>query len=67
MEALGIDLSIIETALNHVSSTKSGIVGVYRSAEHREAVRAAFLAWDARIAKLTEQDEPSEEQNSSQT
>jgi hypothetical protein len=50
---LGVDLRVIEAALNHVSGTKAGIVGVYQRAEHREAVRAAFEAWDTRIAMLT--------------
>ena len=53
MEHLGVDLRVIEAALNHVSGTKAGIVGVYQRAEHREAVRAAFVGWDARIAGLT--------------
>ena len=59
MEHLGVDLRVIEAALNHVSGTKAGIVGVYQRAEHREAVRAAFDAWDTRIAELTGQERPS--------
>jgi integrase len=59
MEHLGIDLRVIEAALNHVSGTKAGIVGVYQRAEHREAVRAAFEAWATRIAGLTGQERPS--------
>jgi len=52
MENLGVDTRVVETALNHVSGVKSGIVGVYQRAEHREAVRAAFAAWDTRVAEL---------------
>lgn len=59
MEHLGVDLRVIEAALNHVSGTKAGIVGVYQRAEHREAVRAAFEAWDTRIVELTGQERPS--------
>ncbi len=59
MEHLGVDLRVIEAALNHVSGTKAGIVGVYQRAEHREAVRAAFEAWDSRVAELTCQERPS--------
>jgi len=59
MEHLGVDLRVIEAALNHVSGTKAGIVGVYQRAEHREAVRAAFEAWDTRIAGLTGKERPS--------
>ncbi len=59
MENLGIDTRIVETALNHVSGTKAGIVGVYQRAEHREAVSAAFQAWARRIAELTGEPGPS--------
>ena len=52
MEHLGVDLRVIEAALNHVSGTKAGIVGVHQRAEHREAVRAAFEVWDVSIAAL---------------
>ncbi len=53
MENLKIPVHVVETALNHISGVKSGIVGVYQCAEHREAVRAAFEAWDAIVAGLT--------------
>ena len=59
MEHFGVDLRVIEAALNHVSGTKAGIVGVYQRAEHREAVRAAFDAWDTRVAALTGEERPS--------
>ncbi len=59
MEHLAVDLRIIKAALNHVSGTKADIVGVYQRAEHREAVRAAFDAWDNRLAGLTGQERPS--------
>lgn len=59
MEHLRVDLRVIEAALNHVSGTKAGIVGVYQRAEHREAVRAAFEAWDARIAEFAGEERPS--------
>jgi integrase len=53
MENLGIDTRVVETALNHVSGTKAGIVGVYQRAEHREVVKAAFEAWGRYIVELT--------------
>ena len=34
MEDLGIPTHIVETALNHVSGAKAGIVGIYQRAEH---------------------------------
>ena len=59
MEDLGIPTHIVEAALNHVSGAKAGIVGTYQRSKHREAVRRAFEAWDARVAELTGQDMPS--------
>jgi integrase len=52
MENLGIDTRVVETALNHVSGVKAGIVGVYQRAEHREAVAKAFRAWGAHVEVL---------------
>lgn len=52
MEDLGIDTRVVETALNHVSGTKAGIVGVYQRSEHRDAVKAAFNAWGARVMEI---------------
>jgi integrase len=52
MEDLGIPTRIVETALNHVSGTKAGIVGVYQRAEHKEAVKTAFEAWGRRVIEI---------------
>jgi integrase len=52
MENLGVDTRVIETALNHVSGTKAGIVGVYQRANHKEAVKAAYKAWGAHVEAL---------------
>ena len=43
---------VVETAMNRVSGTKAGIVGVYQRSQHREAVKAAFNAWGAYIESL---------------
>ncbi len=59
MENLGTDTRVVETALNHVSGTKAGIVGVYQRSEHREAVKAAFEAWGRYIGELTGEPCPS--------
>jgi integrase len=56
MEDLGIDTRVVETALNHVSGTKAGIVGIYQRAKHRDAVKTAFKAWAAQVAHLTGDD-----------
>jgi hypothetical protein len=52
-ENLGVDTRVVETALNHVSGTKAGIVGVYQRSQHREAVKKAFEAWGSYIERLT--------------
>jgi integrase len=52
MEDLGVPTRVVETALNHVSGTKAGIVGVYQRAEHREAVKTAFAAWARRVMEI---------------
>ena len=59
MENLGVDTRVVETALNHVSGTKAGIVGVYQRADHKDAVRAAFEAWDRKVAELVDCPPPS--------
>ena len=59
MENLGIDMRVVETALNHVSGTKAGIVGVYQRSDHRDAVAAAFQAWARRVAELADCPPPS--------
>ena len=54
MENLGIDTRVVETALNHISRTKGGLVAIYQRGQHRAAVKAAFEAWGAHVASLTE-------------
>ena len=54
MENLGVETRVVETALNHVSGAKAGIVGVYQRADHRDAVAAAFQAWGRRVAELVD-------------
>ncbi len=58
MEDLGIPTHIVETALNHLSGAKAGIVGVYQRAEHREAVKRAFLAWERRVIEIVSDGAP---------
>jgi integrase len=59
MENLGIETRVIEAALNHVSGTKAGIIGVYQRSSHRDAVKAAFEAWGRHLAALTNEPRPS--------
>ncbi len=58
MENLGIDTRVVETALNHVSGTKAGIVGVYQRSDHRDAVEVAFRTWAALIERLVSGEAP---------
>ena len=57
MARLGIALPVIERALNHVSGSFAGIVGVYQRHEFTAEKRAAFEAWANHCAKLV-QDRP---------
>jgi integrase len=52
MENLSVDTRVVETALNHVSGTKAGIVGVYQRSDHRDAVAAAFQAWGNKVMQI---------------
>jgi hypothetical protein len=52
-------MRVIETALNHVSGTKAGIVGVYQRADHKGAVSTAFQVWGRRVAELVNCPPPS--------
>ena len=58
MENLGIDTRVVETALNHISGTKAGIVGVYQRADHRDAVAAAFRAWGSHVLGIVGAEAP---------
>jgi len=52
LQRIGIKTEVIESALNHVSGTKSGIVGVYQTYKYEAEVRSAMEAWDRHIASL---------------
>ncbi len=54
MGDMGIAVSIIERALNHVSGTFAGLVGVYQRQELWDDRERAFTAWDRRLASLTD-------------
>ena len=44
---LRIDIPVIERAINHISGTFGGVVGVYNRAPLAKERRAAFAAWEA--------------------
>ena len=53
MQALQIRTEIIESVLNHLCGTKSGIVGVYQCYPYQEEKRQAMKRWGKHIKKLT--------------
>lgn len=53
MQALQIRTEIIESVLNYLSGTKSGIVGVYQCYPYQEEKRQAMKRWGRHIKKLT--------------
>lgn len=52
LQRLGIKTEVIESALNHVSGTKSGVVGVYQTYKYGAEVRAAMEVWDHHVTAL---------------
>jgi integrase len=45
MQRLGVSVPVVEKALNHVSGTFRGIVGVYQTHDYRDEVRDALQRW----------------------
>src|SRR5262249_39293812 len=54
MARAGADLPVIERALNHVSGSFGGIVGVYQQYQYRDEVRAAMEAWSSLLLTIVE-------------
>jgi integrase len=52
MARLGIQLIVVEKALNHVSGSFAGIVSTYQRHTYAEETKAAFVAWGNFIAAL---------------
>jgi integrase len=50
--AIGIDLHVIERALNHTSGSFGGIVSVYQKHKFEDGVRRAMDAWGAHVERL---------------
>jgi integrase len=51
MGRAGVDLPVIERAVNHISGSFAGVVGIYQKHKFAEEVAQAFAAW----ARLLEQ------------
>jgi integrase len=54
MARAGADLHVIERALNHVSGSFGGIVGVYQRHKYEAEVKAALEAWGRFVINLVE-------------
>jgi integrase len=52
MQRLGISVPVIEKALNHISGTFRGIVGVYQQHEYADEIRAALQKWADHVEQL---------------
>jgi integrase len=52
MQKLGVQVPVIEKALNHVSGTFKGIVGVYQQHDYADEVCIALQKWADRVEKI---------------
>jgi integrase len=52
MQKLGIQVPVIEKALNHVSGTFRGIVGVYQTHDYADEIRIALQRWADRVEEI---------------
>lgn len=52
LQRLGTRLEVTEAVLNHVSGSRSGIVGVYQRHEFAEEKRHALDAWAAEVERI---------------
>lgn len=54
LQKLGVRLEVTEAALNHVSGSRAGVVGIYQRHDWADEKRAALTAWGARVAATIE-------------
>ena len=52
LQRLGVRLEVVEAALNHVSGSKRGIVGIYQRHDWAAEKRAALSAWGAHLEQV---------------
>jgi integrase len=52
MQKLGVQVPVIERALNHVSGTFRGIVGVYQQHDYADEARIALQKWGDHVERL---------------
>jgi integrase len=58
LQKIGVRLEVTEAALNHVSGSRAGIVGVYQRHSWADEKRAALEAWAARLDAIVAGVEP---------
>jgi hypothetical protein len=54
LQRLGVRLEVIEALLNHVSGSRSGIVGVYQRHSWEREKAAAMAAWASHVESVAE-------------
>jgi integrase len=54
MAKLGTSVPVIEKALNHISGTFRGIVGVYQTHDYADEIAIALQRWGNQVAQLTD-------------
>jgi integrase len=52
LQRLGVKLEVTEAVLNHVSGSRSGIIGVYQRHTWADEKRAALDAWSRRLSEI---------------
>ena len=52
MQRLGIKIEVTESVLNHVSGSRSGIVGIYQRYSYQEEKRQALVAWAKELRSI---------------
>jgi len=53
-QKLGIKLEVTESILNHISGTRSGIVGVYQVYKYEDEKRAALEVWGRHVLAIVQ-------------
>jgi len=54
LQRLGVRLEVTEAVLNHVSGTRSGVVGIYQRHDWAEEKRVALEAWGKHVLAVVE-------------
>jgi integrase len=52
LQKLGVRLEVTESVLNHISGSRSGIVGIYQRHDWADEKKAALAAWAGRVEAI---------------